>query len=1004
MLLVGLLMFVGSMAYAQKTISGTVLDENGEPAIGAAVVVLEDATRGAVVDEKGRYSITVSPGQTLRISSIGFKTQDIKVGASDVVNITLATDINMLDNAVAIGYGTARKGDLTGSISSVRGESVSERSQTMLSLALQGQIAGLQVTRSSGEPGASGTIRIHGVTTMSDNDPLIIIDGVPGSLDDVVADDIQDIAVLKDAASASIYGSRAAAGVILITTKRARENAFSIDYNAFYAIDTPTALPTITGAVDFMKVVDELKYNDGAASKFSEYSEEYINNYAANNAKDPWHYPDTNWPKLMLKDRTHHQMHSLSISGGRENIRTKATFNYQNGQGYYMYRGYKRYTGRINNDWQIAKWVRANVNLDFSMSDSMAPSNNAVISWSYIVAPIYGPYWEDGRYADVKDGANLLAGIKEGGTTHRNYYKLGGKIQLDFTPVKNLTFSTIFSPRFVFYKAKTFNRAVMVEKETGTKIASELHRSTDLSETRNDNHAFTYQAYANYANRWGEHSFSAMVGYEGFAYEWENLSASRTNYTLDTYPYLNLGPEDYQFNNGSAGHNAYQSVFGRLMYSFKNRYMLQANFRADASSRFAKENRWGYFPSVSAGWVISEEPWFKNDVVSYFKLRGSWGNLGNERIGSEFPYQAAISFGNSYMMNADGTVTALQNAAQVYYAFRNITWETTTSTGVGVDANFFDGRLRLSADYYSKKTKNMLLTLGFPSYAGFSAPKQNAGDMYTKGWDLELGWTDKIGDFTYGISANLSDYRSKMGYVGDKRTINGNNIIEQGTYYNEWFIYKTDGLIQSQEELTPGGKRIPTYSANDKPGDIKYVDVNEDGKINADDKVLMGNSLPEYLYGGNMFMGWKNWDFNMSFQGIGHQNVLFQYHWITPYRNQWGSVPTLLMGDYWSSYNTPEQNLQAKYPRLTYSNSGSQSVGSDYWMFNGAYFRVKNVTLGYTIPKNIIQKTFIKNLRLYCSVTDLPAISNYPKGWDPEVGNTSDFISTSYIFGVNVKF
>ena len=1003
-LLVGLFMGLGTIAFAQKTVSGTVVDENGEPVIGAAVMVVEDATKGTVADENGRYSITVNQGQTLRVSSIGFKTQDVKVGSSGTANITLETDINLLDSSVAIGYGTARKGDLTGSISSVRGETVEERSQPMLSAALQGQIAGLQVLRSSGEPGSSGSVTIHGVTTMSDNSPLIIVDGVPGSLDDVVAEDVQDIAVLKDAASASIYGSRAAAGVILITTKRARENQFSIDYNVFYAIDTPAARPELGNAVDYLNMVNELKWNDGANDPYSVYSQDYINSYASNNASDPIHYPDTDWADVMLKDRTHHQRHALSIAGGRENLRTKFTFNYYNGEGYYKYRGFERYSGRVNNDWQITKWLKANVDLDFALTDSSAPSNNNVVYYSYVVAPIYGPYWADGRYADVKDGANILAATEEGGTNHRNNYRMGGKIQLDITPVKHLTVTTIFSPRFNFTKVKNFQRAVNVEKEDGTILKSQFHQTTNLYETRNDNQSFTYQAYANYANRWGDHSFSAMAGYEGYKYEWENLGANRTNYTLDTYPYLNIGPEDYQFNSGSAGHNAYQSLFGRLMYSFKSRYMFQANFRADASSRFAKENRWGYFPSVSAGWVISEEPWFKNNVVSYLKLRGSWGKLGNERIGSEFPYQAAISFGNSYMMNKDGSVTALQNAAQVYYAFRDITWETTTSTGVGVDANFFEGRLRFVGDYYHKKTEKMLLTLGFPSYAGFSAPQQNAGDMFTKGWDIELGWSDRVGDFSYSISANLSDYRSKMGYVGDKRTINGNHIIEEGSYYNEWFIYKTDGLIQSQDELAPGGQRIPTYSGNDKPGDIKYVDVNGDGKINADDKVRMGNSLPEYLYGGNVFLGYKNWDFNVSFQGIGHQNVLASYTWIQPYAEQWGGVPQLILGNFYSNHNTAEQNAKAKYPRLTYTNTGSQSAGSDFWMFNGAYFRVKNITLGYTIPKQIMAKTFIKNLRIYCNVTDLPAISKYPKGWDPEISGRNDFISTSFIIGANVKF
>ncbi len=565
MLLMVLFLGISTSLFAQRTIRGTVKDSNGEPVIGASIMLVEDATKGAIADENGNFTLTVATGNSIRVSSIGFTTKEIKIGNQEVYNIVLDTDINLLDNAVAIGYGTARKGDLTGSISSVRGETVSERSQDQLSTALQGMIAGLQVTRSSGEPGATGTIRIHGVTTMSENSPLVIVDGVPGSLDDVVAEDVQDIAILKDAASASIYGSRAAAGVILITTKRAQENKFSVDYNYFYAIDKPTARPELTNAVDWMRIVDDLKYNDGASSPFSEYTEDYINSYAAKNAEDPYHYPDTDWTKVLLKNTTSHQRHNMSITGGRENLRTKFTFNYNKGEGYYKFREYERYSGRMNNDWQITKWLKANVDLDFLMSQFISPANNSYMNWAYIVAPIYGPYWSDGRYADVKDGANALASLNEGGISTGNYYKMGGKIQFDITPFRDLKITTIFSPRFSFYKNKRFSKAVYVEKEDGTRLLSELSRSTDLNETRNDNHAYTYQVYANYTKRLGSHSINAMVGYEGYKYEWENLGASRTKYALDNYPYLNIGPEDYQFNSGCAGHNAYRSVFDSLM-------------------------------------------------------------------------------------------------------------------------------------------------------------------------------------------------------------------------------------------------------------------------------------------------------------------------------------------------------------------------------------------------------------------------------------------------------
>ena len=994
-------------AQAQNTVKGNVTDPSGAPLVGATVIIVEDNTKGTFTNADGDFEINVPQGNSLQISSIGYKTSTVKIGSQTNLKIVLAEDLNQLEDVVVIGYGTARKGDLTGSISSVSGSNLTKRSSQQITSALQGQIAGLQVTRSSGGPGDSGSIRIRGVTTMSTNDPLIIVDGVPTStLDDVLASDVETMTVLKDAASAAIYGSRAAAGVILITTKRARTNEFSLDYNYEFSLDTPTTRPTNGDAIDWLNIQNEIKWNDGASDPYSMYSQEYINSYMENNATDPYHYANTDWVDLMLKKTTSHQQHSLSVTGGTDKLRSKFTFNYQNGKGYYDNRGYERYAGRVNNDYKITDWMRFNLDFNFSASQSKSPTLGNAIYWAYLMAPIYAPYWENGQYADVKDGANGLAGLKEGGISRTNYYKFGGKAQLDITPVKGLTLTAVFSPRYSITKGKSFKKAVNVYYEDGRSVLMQSLKTTNLSESRNDSNNMTYQFYANYGNKWGDHSFSAMVGYEGYKYEWENLGASRTNYLLDRYPYLNLGPEDYQYNSGSAGHNAYQSVFGRLMYSYRNKYMIQANIRTDGSSRFHKNSRWGTFPSVSAGWVISEEPWFKNDVLQYLKLRGSIGQLGNERIGSEFPYMAAISFGNSYMYDKGSqTVSAVQNAAQVYYAFQDITWETTTTYGVGADMSFLDERLRLSADYYYKKTEDMLLTLGFPSYAGFSAPSQNAGDMYTKGWDLEIGWSDTIGDFSYSISANLSDYRSRMGYLGDRRTISGNYITEEGSYYNEWYMYRTDGIFLTDEDLYDAeGNKYPTLTANDKAGNIKYVDVDNSGTINADDKVRLGNSLPEYLYGGNISLGWKGLDFNLSFQGVGHQRVLFNTSWIQPLKEQWGAVPSLLLGNYWSQHNTPEQNAAAKYPRLTYTNTTNTYTGSDYWLFNGAYFRVKNITLGYTLPSDLIKHVFMKSLRFYVSVTDLPAISNFPKGYDPEIGYGSDFISTSFVFGVNVKF
>jgi len=1005
-----------SIAQTGKRISGVITDSYGETVIGANVTV-KNTTTGTITDMDGRFSLQVPDNAVLVISYVGYITQEIEVGSQTTLSIVLAEDSQSLNEVVVVGYGTARKSDLTGAMSSVKGDALLSRSTQQLSTAMQGQMAGVQVTRSSGEPGASASVRVRGITTLSENDPLVIVDGVPSSLNDVIASDVETMTVLKDAASAAIYGSRAAAGVILITTKRAKDRQFSFDYNYEFAVDKPTTRPKNGNVIDWMNVQNEVKWNDGASDPYSQYSQETIGSWMNNHASDPYHYPNTDWVDLLLKNSTTHEQHVLSVSGGTEKLRTKFTMNYQKGDGYYENKSYERIAGRVNNDYKITEWLKANIDLDFSKSNSISPSEVNPMYWAYLASPYYTPLWEDGRYADSKDGANALAGLQQGGTNKNNYYKFGGKLQIDITPIKELTLTAIYAPRLNFTKGKKFSRAVPVYYENGSMTYMQSHKTTSLREQRYDNNSQTYQFYGNYQKAFGDHSLSAMVGYEGYSYRWEEQEASRNNYLLDTYPYLNIGPEDYQYNKGKAGHNAYQSVFGRLMYSYKNKYMLQGNVRSDGSSRFAKDYRWGTFYSMSAGWVMSEESWFKNDIVDYLKVRGSIGQLGNERIGSEFPYQAAINFGNSYMYNRSSqTVTALQNAAQWTYAFEDITWETTTTYGVGLDLALLNSRLRFTGDYYYKKTSDMLLELAFPSYAGFSAPQQNAGDMKTRGWEIELGWSDTIGDVWYSVSANLSDYRSKMGDLGGKRNIYANNdennnkgfynkYYEEGSYYNEWFMYKTDGLFLTDADLyDSNGDKYPTLTANDKAGNIKYVDVDGNGIINADDKVPMGNSLPEYLYGGNIAAGWKNFDFNLAFQGIGHQRVLFNSDWIQPLKEQWGAVPELVLGNFWSQHNTEEQNRKAKYPRLTYTNTTNTYTASDYWLFNGGYFRVKNITLGYTVPKDLLGKVWIKDLRCYLSVNDLPAISSFPKGWDPEVGSRSDFISTSFLLGVNVKF
>lgn len=990
----------------KRTVTGAITDMGGEPLIGASVII-KGTREGTVTNVDGNFQVLASDQDVLEISYMGYVSQQIKVKNNSHVSVQLQEDTEMLEEVVVIGYGTARKIDLTGSTSSLGGDKLKQKSSPQLSNQLQGQMAGVQITRTNGDPTQGATIRVRGITTLSENNPLVIIDGVPGNINEVAPEDVKDIQVLKDAASAAIYGSRAAAGVILITTKRAKNNEFHLSYNAEYGIDAATTKPKFANAVQWMKGINELAYNDGASSLYSAYSEELINNYMQLRSEDPDRYADTDFMELGLKSSTHHQRHSLSISGGTEKLKTNFSFGYYKSEALYDHKNYERFNVRTNNDYSISSWIHANVDVNMIYSKTVTPRNmeGSIIRDFMFRAPIYNAFWSDGRYADGKDGDNPIAKHALGGTNIGYYYRVGGKFQLDLTPVKGLTLTGIVAPRYSFDKTKDHHKKYDVYRIDGVATPGSGSATTNLSEGRNDNFSLTKQFYANYKLDINRHSIGLMAGYEDFTYKWEVLGASRTNYELNNFPYLNIGPEDYQYNSGSAGHNAYRSVFGRVMYSWADRYMLQANVRTDGSSRFAKGHRWATFPSISAGWIISEESWFKKNVVDYLKLRGSIGQLGNERIGSEFPYQAKLIYGTALLPNATtGEVDVAKTAYQMDYAFNDITWETTTTYGIGVDLGLWNSRLRVSADYYHKKTTDMLMQVGFPSYFGYNAPQNNVADMTTKGWDLELSWSDKINDLRYGVSFNLSDYRSKMGYMSDRQNIGDRHITEEGSYFNEWYGYKSLGIIVNEDDMYDERNRpIVTLTDNDKPGDIRYLDVNGDGRINASDRIRLGNSLPEWQYGGTIWAEWKNFDFNLSFQGIGHQ--LKYWSWpVKPFEFSAYAAPLNLIESHWSPTATDEQNAKAKYPRLTNGNGANVYADSDFYLFNGAYMRIKNITLGYSIPSNITKKFFINKLRVYFSANDLPAFSNYPKGYDPEWDRYNDLIMSSYVFGLNVSF
>ncbi len=625
----------------------------------------------------------------------------------------------------------------------------------------------------------------------------------------------------------------------------------------------------------------------------------------------------------------------------------------------------------------------------------------------FISAPVYAAEWSDGRVAEGKSGANVYGRLKYGGYRENYYNTIGGKASIDFTPFDGFKLSAIVSPSFGFDKGKNFHKRIdyyAYDDPTVYVGTLEGHSSTKLSESRNDNYRITTQFLANYLKSFGDHNLNAMAGYENYYSFYENMGASRDQYSLTSFPYLNLGPLEFRDNYGSAYENAYRSYFGRVMYNYQNKYFLQGNIRYDGSSRFHKDYRWGSFPSFSAGWVISEESFMQNvNGVSFLKLRGSWGRLGNERIGN-YPYQATIAFNNALFYEGNNIVSA-QTAAQTRYAIKDISWETTESFDIGIDVGVLNNRLRFVGDYFAKTTKDMLLALEIPDYMGFDNPDQNTGKMETKGWEAEVNWNDNAGDLKYSVSFNISDFKSIMGDLGGTEFL-GSQIKKEGSEFNEWYGYKSDGLFQNQEEVDNSA----VLNNKTKPGDIKYVDISgpdgiPDGKISPEyDRTLLGGSLPRYIYGGTVRLDYKNFDMAIVIQGVGKQNRRLDNMMVKPLPENWGSVPKIIDGNFWSNYNTESENQAAIYPRLSRSAEYNNYTMSDYWLIEGAYMRLKNITLGYRVPTSICQKAHMNGVRVYTSISDLFTIDNYPKGWDPEVGGSAYPITTSFVFGVNVTF
>ena len=1011
---------------AHKAISGTVTDRKGQPVIGATVKVKEDVRKNAVTDIEGNFKISDIPDScTLQVSYIGFMPMETKVTPDkSEYSIIMQVNHSVLDEVVVVGYATQKKVDLTGAVSSVSVDALEDRPITNATNALAGLAAGLTVTNSGGNtPGFEAqSILVRGQGTLNNAAPLVVVDGMTGiALSDINPQDIENISVLKDAASAAIYGSRAANGVILVTTRHGSERAPRVTYSGNISFETVAKrLNLVTDYADFMEIQNAGLVANGQAPRFSQGK---IDEWRNDAGRNPTVYPNTDWQDHIYRNPSVVQNHNLSVTGGSKTVKYNISLGYVNNPGMIYYTDYKRYQLRSNIDVNIKPWLSVGTNLFGYIDENNPSSENAAAGGDVIFGS--GAFNTVPGMTLYDPATGLYGGIQnpeEENVSNFNPYRRQWFYDTDY-PTKTKRSVMKLYARLMPVKGLTIQ---------GSFSYNHWERNVEHHLTDRDLFRFTFDGPVliregvvrtyirryNYKNTFRSSELTARykfnvskLGIDLFA----GMSQEYNKYDQDYYIKYDLvdpslGAIDAGMTNGSITGNynewAMRSYFGRVNLNWDNRYLLEANLRADGSSKFAPGHRWGYFPSVSAGWRISEEKFMQNTSswLNQLKLRASYGSLGNNATTSYYMYQSLFATAN-YILN--GNIAG--GLAQTVLANPSLTWEKTYMTNIGLDFAFLNNRLSGSVDIYNKDTKGILISLPAPLEHGTSVvPNQNAGEVNNKGFELDLRWNDRIGKVSYNVGFNMGFVSNKVTkFQGDVSSISGVYKTQEGKPINQLYVITVDRIVRDQSDLDYVQSLVdknPDYFATyQRPelGDFLYRDANGDGKLDTNDRVEIGyGTLPRLTYGANLGLAWNGFDFSVLFQGVGNHQVY--------YNNQAFRFVTVmgqsLIKDITDNAWTPENPYKSKYPMLRNNANGKNNIASDAFVHNAAYFRCKNIQLGYTVPKKITKNFFVENLKVYASIDNLFTITDFP-GFDPEVGANVGYPSVrQYSVGLNVSF
>ncbi len=1018
--LIILLMLAVFTASAQDiVVTGRVTSSPDGSPIPGVNIVQKGTTIGTISDINGNYSITTQLNATLQYSFIGMQNYEAVV-TSPVMNVTLLQSYADLNEVIVVGYGVQKKSVVTAAISSVSADDLQNTKPSRIEDVLKGKVSGVQITQSSGQPGSDSKVRIRGIGTVNNSEPLYIVDGmaVEGGIRYLNPSDIQSVEILKDAASAAVYGARAANGVILVTTKTGEVGQATVSYDVTYGVQNPWKKKEILNAREYMLIMNENQLNDGNSPV---YSNAQIENFVGNG---------TDWQDETFNYDAPVQNHQVSVQGGTDKGNYFLSFGYYNQEGIvggdYGKSNFERYSIRVNNNYTVFEVddrdflnkVRVGVNIGYSRALSSGIEANSeygsilgsALSFNPLI-PVYAENPQD-VYDVIKDGnfappvlgkngqpfslppagfqeiANPVAMLHAPQKGRDNEDKFVSSFWGEIDILSGLKFKSSYGTDLAFWGADGYTfphfLASQGKNHTQSSVYSNMHRGFRWQVEN----TLTYNLTLNQL-----HNFTLLAGQSAMEYKLRELYG-------DDYDLLENDPSKANINSaiadrslervagGTGGFtsNTLASYFGRLDYNFAEKYMLQATVRRDGSSNFGANNKWAIFPSVSAGWNITNESFMdgRPDFIDHLRVRASWGVNGNERIG-QFRYTSLMQGGQNYYFGSGDNLAMAYGASPSALSNPDIKWEETEQTNVGFEARLFRSALTFGVDYYIKKTSGMLMEQPIPDYVGKGKPTANAGDMENSGLEFELGFRERMGEFSFSINANASYMQNKLINLGNE---SGENVYESagasgvgpyvkgenGEVFPYFYGFKTDGLIQNDAEALEYNTK---YGKNAQPGDVRFVDSDGDGKINDSDRTKIGKGMPDWTFGFNINADWKNFDLSMFFQGTQGNDIFdFSTRGDVPKSNR----PAWVL-DRWVGEGT-----STTIPRMTRANPNGNWASSDLYIKDGSYLRLKNVQLGYTLPQVISQKASISKFRVFVSAENLLTFTKY-EGFDPEMAS-----------------